>query len=222
MLMKRQHTFLCPQCGNRTVADSIGVVSETRWFYMDDEDPNSEIGFNEYYEVVRCVSCREVLIYGYGESDEGEELVQGNLLYPLRRNIPQGVPVSIVREFREAQKVEKISSPAYAVLIGRVLERLFKDQGAAGDTLYDQIKDLSAKNVIPETLCDMGHTLRFLRNKGAHAGEYEIEDDEVEAMRDFVITMLEYVYVAPAKLAALKKSIEKKKNGHTERGPEEK
>jgi len=151
-----------------------------------------------------------IQVFEHDESNENG-LDGAELLYPLKRSLPQGVPLGIALEFREAQKVEKISKSAYTVLIGRVLERLFKDQGAIGEELYDQIKDLSARGIIPETLCEMGHALRFLRNKGAHVSDYEIEDNEVDAMRDFVITMLEYVYVAPAKLAALKAAIEKKK-----------
>ena len=176
--------------------------------------------FNEYYEVVRCITCGEVLIYNFDERYEEDPIEQGALLYPLKRSIPNGVPSAIAREFNEAQKVERISKTAYAVLIGRVLERLFKDKGAKGKDLFDQIKDLSARGIIPETLAEMGQALRFLRNKGAHASDYEIEENEVEAMREFVITMLEYVYVAPAKLAALKESIERKKKGLAQTGTE--
>jgi hypothetical protein len=210
--MSKQHRLSCIQCGNDTAAEVIGTVTDTHWYYGDEEDPDSAMSQSFYYEVVRCITCKVLQIFEYDEDHEGG-LDSAELLYPLKRSIPQGVPTAIAREFWEAQKVEKISSTAYAVLIGRVLERLFKDKGATGERLYDQIKDLSDRGIIPDTLCEMGHALRFLRNKGAHVSDYEIEDNEVEAMRDFVITMLEYVYVAPAKLAALKETIERKKKG---------
>lgn len=218
--MANQHRFFCTQCGNRTAADSLGVVNDSHWFYADKEDPESEMSFDEYYEVVKCITCKVVQIYGYNENNQEYGLDEATLLYPLKRTLSRDVPEAITREFAEAQKVEKISKAAYAVLIGRVLERLFKDKGAMGRDLYDQIKDLSAKKIIPETLCEMGHALRFLRNKGAHASDYEIEDDEVDAMKDFIITMLEYVYVAPAKLAALKETIERKKKGLAQKDTE--
>lgn len=219
--MAKQYTFSCTQCDNRTAADRIGVVTDTHWASIDEEDQDSAMSFSEYYEVVRCVTCGVVQVYGYDEDIEDKGLDHWKLLHPLKRSLPQGVPETIAREFAEAQKVEKISKTAYAVLIGRVLERLFLDKDAQGERLYDQIKDLSAKGVIPGTLCEMGHALRFLRNKGAHASDYEIDDNEVEAMRDFVITMLEYVYVAPAKLAALKATIERKKNGLSHKSTEQ-
>lgn len=210
--MSKQHRLSCTQCGNDTAAEVIGTVTDTHWYYADEENPDSEMSHSFYYEVVKCITCKTVQIFKY-EEDNYEGLDGAKLLYPLKRRIPDGVPVAISREFNDAQRVEKISRTAYAVLIGRVLERLFKDKGAIGERLYDQIKDLSDRGIIPDTLCEMGHALRFLRNKGAHVSDYEIEDNEVEAMRDFVITMLEYVYVAPAKLAALKATIESKKKG---------
>lgn len=208
--MSKTLKFSCAQCGNRTAAEPIGTVTDKHWHYTEEDDPNSAFSYDTYYEVVRCITCNVIQVFEHDESNENG-LDGAELLYPLKRSLPQGVPLGIALEFREAQKVEKISKSAYTVLIGRVLERLFKDQGAIGEELYDQIKDLSARGIIPETLCEMGHALRFLRNKGAHVSDYEIEDNEVDAMRDFVITMLEYVYVAPAKLAALKAAIEKKK-----------
>ena len=203
--------FYCTQCGNRTVADILGTATETEWADIDEED-GYQPSRDTYYTIVKCNTCTIVQLFTYNEYCE-DGLDEAVLLYPTARSIPKDVPQIIAKEFAEAQKVERISKTAYAVLIGRVLERLFKDKGAVGKDLFDQIKDLSVKGVIPETLCEMGHALRFLRNKGAHVSDYEIEDNEVEAMRDFVITMLEYVYVAPAKLAVLKATIENKKKG---------
>jgi len=57
----------------------------------------------------------------------------------------------------------------------------------------------------------MGDTLRNLGNLGAHSSEYNFDYVEIEAMKDFIIAMLEFVYVAPAKIEELRKSIEKKK-----------
>lgn len=202
--------FYCTQCGNRTVADVLGTATETEWLSFNEDEPDEGCPNHTYYSIVKCTTCAVVQLYTYHESHE-DGLNDAELLYPKERSIAQDVPAIIAREFAEAKKVEKISKAAYAVLIGRVLERLFQDQGAAGKDMYEQIKDLSHRNIIPEPLCKMGHTLRFLRNKGAHATDYDIEEDEVQAMKDFIITLLEYVYVAPAKLAALTATIEKKK-----------
>jgi hypothetical protein len=89
---------------------------------------------------------------------------------------------------------------------------LCKDKSAVGNNLKDQIDDLAAKNIIPLTLSQMGHTLRTLGNIGAHASEYKLDITEVRAMRDFIVAMLEYVYVAPAKLENLRGSIKTKGN----------
>jgi hypothetical protein len=151
------------------------------------------------------------------------DLRTATILYPLPPldSEANSVPVAIAREFWEAQRVEKTSKTAYAVLIGRVLERICKDKEAKGRSLNSQIKDLSDRGVIPAQLSEMAHALRFLRNSGAHVTDYSIDDDEVQAMKDFTVTMIEYVYIAPAKLAALKATIEKKKGAMNESGDKE-
>ncbi|MBK9288328.1 MAG: DUF4145 domain-containing protein [Flavobacteriales bacterium] len=143
--------------------------------------------------------------------DDPGDFTQAKLCYPPVSRIPSGLPKMVAKEFSEALKIERASPAAYAVMIGRALESLCKDQQAKGRTLRSAMifRPLA---IIPKKLCEIGQTLRFLRNKGAHAGDYEIDRNEARAMGDFFSTMLEYVYVAPAKLERLKKSIEKKKS----------
>jgi|JI9StandDraft_1071089.scaffolds.fasta_scaffold02689_3 hypothetical protein len=212
--MTKQRKYLCPECGNRTAAEVLGCAEDLHWYYVDETDENSAMSVSFYYEVVKCITCSGIQLFHYEEDFDGD-LDNVQLLYPETRLIQPQVPSQIAHEFAEALKVERVSRTAFAVLVGRVLERLFIDKGAVGERMYDQIKDLSGKGVIPYTLCEMSHTLRFLRNKGAHVSEYEIDKEEVEAMKDFVTTLLEYVYVAPSKLAALKATIESKKKGRS-------
>jgi hypothetical protein len=86
------------------------------------------------------------------------------------------------------------------------------DKKSKGRTLSTQLKDLSINGTIPQTLIDMGDTLRFLGNQDAHATNYDIGYHEVESIDDFFTAMIEYVYVAPAKLERLKETIREKSN----------
>jgi len=56
----------------------------------------------------------------------------------------------------------------------------------------------------------MAETLRFIGNIGAHEIEVDIDQTETRAIDDFLVAMLEYVYVAPNKIKNLKDSISKK------------
>jgi hypothetical protein len=57
---------------------------------------------------------------------------------------------------------------------------------------------------------EMANTLRFLGNLGAHEIDFDFERQETQAMQDFLVAMLEYVYVAPGRIKSLQESIEKK------------
>lgn len=134
-----------------------------------------------------------------------------HVFYPLIKRASKEIPKIISETYYEALKVEKISPIAFSILIRRTLELLCKDQNAGGNNLKLQLKNLADKNIIPNTLFEMGDTLRNLGNLGAHSSEYNFDYVEIEAMKDFIIAMLEFVYVAPAKIEELRKSIEKKK-----------
>jgi hypothetical protein len=143
-------------------------------------------------------------------SDNPGELKTANLLYPHERKLDSAIPEIIKKSFEEAKRVERISPNAFAVLVRRSLELLCKDQNAKGTNLKNQISDLCSRGVIPETLMEMANTLRFLGNLGAHEIDFDFERQETQAMQDFLVAMLEYVYVAPGRIKSLQESIEKK------------
>ena len=56
---------------------------------------------------------------------------------------------------------------------------------------------------IPKTLTEMANQLKQLRNLGAHDAEDEVTEEDVPIILDFLEVILEYLYVAPAKIAAV-------------------
>jgi len=135
---------------------------------------------------------------------------KATLLYPAPRALGEAIPKEIRKSYEEARKVEKISPNAFAVLIRRSLELLCKDQKAKGNNLKEQIADLSERGIIPKPLVAMAETLRFIGNIGAHKIEVNIDLEETSAIDDFLVAMLEYVYVAPDKIKKLRDSISMK------------
>jgi len=86
---------------------------------------------------------------------------------------------------------------AYGVLLGRVLDILCEDRRANGDTLYKKLEDLGNKGEIPKPLVEMAHSLRQLRNVGAHASLGELTGKEIPFLDNLCRAILEYVYEAP-------------------------
>ncbi len=98
-----------------------------------------------------------------------------------------------------------------AVAIRRVLEATAVDQGAPGPNLSMQIRWLATEGKIPHQLAEMMNVSRTLGNLGAHHSEFGFNDDDVTTLIDFTRTLFEYLYVAPAKLEAFRKSVEERK-----------
>ncbi len=102
-----------------------------------------------------------------------------------------------------ALKVQDIEPSACAVLVGRTLEAVSNYEKATGKTLSDKLNNLVSSDRIPKTLGEMAHQLRQIRNLGAHDAEDEVTEEDVPIILDFLEAILEYLYVAPAKIAAV-------------------
>lgn len=204
----------CGHCGNKTPnvllceAFSTSVAHSTI-------NPKDIFDFECSYYLMKCKTCYGVSLYYDNEFDEDRgNITEAFLCYPLIKNATEEVPSSIRQTYNEALKVEKISYTAFALLIRKALELLCKDQKATGRNLKAQLENLAQRGIIPENLSQMADALRLLGNLSAH-DSYELEYSEVRAMKDFMSAMLEYVYVAPAKIKKLKDSISMKKNNIT-------
>jgi hypothetical protein len=64
---------------------------------------------------------------------------------------------------------------------------------------------LMGANIVLET----AHQLRKIRNFGAHNAEYDLTEEDVPVILDFIEVILEYLYIAPAKIAAVQARLKK-------------
>jgi hypothetical protein len=80
---------------------------------------------------------------------------------------------------------------------------------APGRALADKLTYLANAGRIPEPLAEMAQQLRQLRNLGAHDAEDEITEEDVPFILDFLEAILEHLYVAPAKVAAVQARLKK-------------
>ena len=98
------------------------------------------------------------------------------------------------------------------MLLGRVLDLLCIDQSANGESLYEKLKDIADKNIIPDRLADMAHGIRQFRNIGAHANLGELTESELPILETLIRAVLEYVYAAPAMVTSVQSKIDELKS----------
>jgi hypothetical protein len=135
-----------------------------------------------------------------------EIFAESYLEYPDNGNLHLSIPESIKQIYGEASKI-KLSSPnAFAVQIRRALEALCRDRGAKGRNLQEQIKDLVTREELPATFGEAADLLRHLGNTGAHADDRSIRLSQVDPLDKFFRAIVEYVYVAPSTIKALRDS----------------
>jgi ribosomal protein S27E len=210
---KMEQIVSCPHCGNETTHEILKQANTSLKMYSAAFRPDSNYEIDVTFYLTRCKTCNNISLFGDSELDERQgKLSEASIFYPKQNYFGSEVPDTILKTYKEAQRIKNISPMAFAVMIRRGLEFLCMDKKAKGNILSTQLKDLSKNGIIPQTLIEMGDTLRFLGNQGAHATNYNIENEEVESIDDFFTAMIEYVYVAPAKLERLKETIKEKSN----------
>jgi hypothetical protein len=150
-----------------------------------------------------CPNCDRLTFESYGWADfmdPGDVVVE--VLYPAAPSY-DGIPEPVAAEYRRAQRVK--SEPVfYAVGIRRTLEALCAERSVEGRSLYERIEKLAASGDLPATFAEMATVLRKLGNLGAHVG-----------LGEFADAILEYLYRAPTKVAAVQAALTQRTGGST-------
>jgi hypothetical protein len=199
----------CPHCGNES--SQVLIHSQVcRWVGRSLVD-DVELNLGRTYFVASCETCNHILLYSfYGDDHDTDRypeiFAESYLDFPASGNLSFSVPESIRRVYEEATKIKFSSPNAFAVQIRRALEVLCKDRGAKGKNLNEQIKDLVSREELPATLGEAADLLRHLGNIGAHVNEKSVRLSQVKALDKFFRAIVEYVYVAPSMVDALRYS----------------
>lgn len=182
-----------------------------------DEHPQSRrtvVAFNyRIWRVFFCLTCMnptlewedQVLIPGH-------ESIRRNaqVLYPVPKARLDHVPASIEKEYRFAHKYKNRDPNACAVYIGRALDKICQHEKVKGSRLIEKLNNLIKDKDLPDQLGTMAHQIRQIRNMGAHAdGDDEVTEADAPIMLDFLEAILEYLYIAPAKIAAVQARLQK-------------
>lgn len=76
--------------------------------------------------------------------------------------------------------------------------------------MNDRLNWLVSQGLLPQVLGQMGHINRIFRNWGAHDAEIDVESEDIEMVDEFFRAIVEYLYVAPAKVDRIQKLINQK------------
>ena len=162
-----------------------------------------------YYRVLRCHTCDELTVVGGLGEDVTASLASWPRLYPATDEVTDdAVPEPIRNTYGEASRIRRRAPNAYAVQIRRALEYLCRHREAKGRNLAEQLRDLARVGVLPATIEEMTAILRVLGNVGAHAGVQNVEPWQADLIDEFFRWVIEYVYIAPARIQAMKKGLE--------------
>ena len=154
-----------------------------------------------------CPVCSKVTLYEESFDELYNETFNKNL-YPEIDIMLKGVPASVKSAFESALKVKNIDSAICLVSIRRVLEAICKEKNASGNNLYEMVKDMIAKQVLPEMFDDACWIIRELGNSAAHGEVKTFYKSQVEQTIKFVETIINYLYVLPEKMKNMKDAIQ--------------
>lgn len=211
----QEEIFVCRHCGNRTAQKLIATSTDT--IPLDNNDYYGEEILTYYYNYVFvCKTCNGINLKGvYSESidlfDRKIPFESIDYLFPTTKNFDEDIPPGLNIVIKEANKVKNISSIAYIILIRKTLEELCKDRGINGDKLKNQLKELVEKEQLPNVFTNATEKLRLLGNLGAHETNITISTNEINIIDEFIISLIEYIYIMPAKLKKLDGALSKQK-----------
>lgn len=187
----------CGHCSNISNMKIIGSVNDTEDYFDPENGPMGESG--TIYSVLECPACKKknIICYGWHDGMESDDEVTYEVLFPKDKNIPIGLPATILKAYQAAEKIKTIDVNGYVILLRRLLELVCIDRNATGDTLALMLKDLANRNEIPDKLVKVAKGLKDFGNIGAHAGIGELSENEIPIVATLCKAILEYIYSAP-------------------------
>src|SRR5215207_3450495 len=148
--MKEEQRFSpvvqCRHCGNRAPMAVKATHSEVRTIVPDPPHDQTVGSWDAgpIFELIKCPACGKInLATHYWDDFADPSDSEYQVVYPTERGIPEGLPQGVHTAYTAALSVRAVDANAFAVLLGRVLEKVCVDRGASGRTLADQLRDLS-------------------------------------------------------------------------------
>lgn len=201
--------FTCSHCGNKT--DHRQLLVHSQKVMLGFSPYGDKVEADNYILVFECPTCTGITI----KSLFSEEIDDPNninmdavtTLYPSQKKFPEDMPQTIVKIYQESIKVKRISPVSFSLLIRKGLEALCEDQKTPGRNLNERLKIIVQKMELPKKFVEMIDSIRLLGNKSAHDLDFSVTNEQADSLDYFFNAIIEYVYVAPNKIAEIQKSL---------------
>lgn len=212
--LTKEEIVKCFHCGNKTPMKKVGEYS---WGSRDIDF--SEIEFFYKYELFSCPVCHKVTLretYGdetmmdYYTCDQVSYYDEKNILFPINSINSNSIPQKIKEAYAAALKVKEIDKFVCLMALRRTLELLLKDKGATKWGLKDKIEEIAEKGLLPDALKEASSLAKILGDTAAHDKEIEIDQQDVEAIAEFIRFIIEYLYIVPDKISNYKRRLDAK------------
>jgi hypothetical protein len=204
----------CGHCGNRTPHELVMNYHAPIVYDQVDRDVWLE---TFTWLAYKCGTCGALSLYGdFYDIHRGSVVPHGSRLHPRASDLlppshmmspADPVPGRILRLYAEIWSLRHRAPAAFIAQVRRALEYVCEDCGAEGKTLYDRLRALAESGVFPGHYGDITELLRRVGNIGAHASEEELSAYDAELIDDFFRSIIEYVYVAPAKVQRMRERL---------------
>jgi hypothetical protein len=196
----------CPHCGNQAPQRELHSYTYKTVWYGEDGKPDRE-GPQMEAILCSCSTCHEPLLYnGIERAEYGEWPA---LAHPDAGDLHRAVPDAIRDIYGEAFAIKPKAPRGYAILIRSAIEGICDERGVSKGNLQQRLIKLAEAGFVPPTLAKMTDVLRTLGNAAAHDSVKKVTVPMTWAIDEFFRAIIEYVYVAPAKLEAFQSALTK-------------
>ena len=204
---------LCNHCNNVTSHKLIDdgysnkIIGEK---IIDDRKEKIKKDFTYFF--VKCDTCGEHSLLGcFNDQFSNPKLADIPVLFPKSNELDPSVPQNIRKVYETAYQIRNTIPDAFAGQIRKAIEYLCKDRNAKGKNLEFKLKSLVDMGILPAALSEMTTTIRELGNLGVHAKDQAVTLQDAQDLDDFFRFIVEYVYVAPAKIERVKFNLDRQK-----------
>jgi Domain of unknown function (DUF4145) len=208
----------CLHCGNfapMKVLESVNAVESfqepiegLQWI----DTMDWEAGY--IYWLLECFSCSKITLERQGyHSEMDPEGIEGpfDILYPPQSEQPSGLPSEISKAYDAALAVKEKDAGFFAILLGRLLERICKERQATGINLHQRLESVALNSKLPADFLELAHGLKNFRNFAAHDSAEELRGEDAPMLESLCRVVLIYLYTAPKLVEQAKKRLDELK-----------
>ncbi|MFM9329085.1 DUF4145 domain-containing protein [Paenibacillus mesotrionivorans] len=198
----------CPFCDVTIDAHERGTVTR-----QDEQIPHHTT------HLLECPRCGEPIVAGQDlvhlYLDVMDWTIAKRLWPSPQKYSTTGLPNIVSTSIEEAEKCYKGKAYiACAVMCGRAIEAICKDNQTKSSNIAAGLKELLEKQIIDSKIYQWAEALRLHRNIGAHANDEVISKEDAQDLLDFTKAICDYIYLLTEKFKTFMERKQSLKDNH--------